>query len=107
MFELIDNASNWKKITCCECGISFYVPRIWKKERENDHAYFSCPNKHSQYYPQDSETEVLDRKLLAAQCAADEMEQCCINAEKRRAAQKGATTKLRNALRDKIVTYGK
>ena len=52
--------------TCASCGIGFYVPKSWQQKRREDHAQFWCPNGHSNFYPQETEAERLERELNRA-----------------------------------------
>ena len=36
--------------TCCDCGIPFFMPNYFKKEKLNSLGTFHCPNGHGQPY---------------------------------------------------------
>lgn len=50
---------------CSECGIYYYVPSQWRKNRREDHVGFYCPNGHNQYFPAESDAEKLRKELDA------------------------------------------
>lgn len=52
-----------KTLQCSCCGIVFSIPENLMTELRRTHASFYCPNGHSQYYPQDNETEKLRKEL--------------------------------------------
>lgn len=51
-------------ITCVntDCGISFAVPSWWAKGKRETHAYFYCPNGHSQHFTGETAEEKLRRE---------------------------------------------
>lgn len=57
--------------TCISCGVHFAVPIKYMEERKGDHKSFCCPNGHRQYYPQQTEGEILKRKLNSAKNRLD------------------------------------
>ena len=50
---------------CSECGITYFVPYHWRKQRREDHGTFYCPNGHGQHFPAASEAEKLRAELDA------------------------------------------
>jgi len=48
---------------CSECGMVYYVPVSWRKQRNKDHATFYCPNGHGQYIPAKSDADLLKEQL--------------------------------------------
>lgn len=51
------------KISCSVCGIEYHIPAHYCAKRQQDHKSFFCPNGHPQHFPQDSEADVLRRRL--------------------------------------------
>ena len=50
-------------VTCCECGIKFYIPDNLYHELKKCHNTFCCPNGHKIFYPNKTEEERLIEKL--------------------------------------------
>lgn len=44
---------------CCTCGIEFAYPTDWEHQRRKDHAWFYCPNGHTQHFTAKSDAELL------------------------------------------------
>jgi hypothetical protein len=94
---------------CIQCHMVFMVPKGFTRERMRDTRTFWCPNGHQMSYAK-SEADRLKDKLLAqeqatatAQKAADlehrrrrEAEDSLQHTERRLAAQKSVTTRLKN-----------
>jgi nucleosome binding factor SPN SPT16 subunit len=51
---------------CINCGIAFFFPEDFKRERLKDHRSFFCPNGHQQYFSGETEAEKLRKELSAA-----------------------------------------
>lgn len=53
-------------ITCYkpDCGISWAMPKIWDRDRRDDHKTFYCPNGHEQGYIAKSDAEKLRGEIL-------------------------------------------
>ena len=49
-------------ITCGQCGLRFFVPRIWDQGRRQDHRSFVCMNGHTLTYTGENEAEKLRRE---------------------------------------------
>lgn len=50
--------------TCCSCGIPFFMPNYFKKQKlANKGEMFYCPNGHGQYYSGKSEADKLKEQL--------------------------------------------
>jgi hypothetical protein len=49
---------------CSECGIAYALPKEFRAARRNDHKPFMCPNGHAQHYPQETEADKLNKRIL-------------------------------------------
>jgi hypothetical protein len=54
-----------------ECGVLFGVPADWKRQRQQDHKLFYCPNGHQQYYGAKTKEEQLRDQLAEANRSLD------------------------------------
>ena len=52
-----------ERVDCANCGLTFGVSAEFIRKRRDDHVGFWCPNGHSNYYPQQNETERLREQL--------------------------------------------
>lgn len=90
-----------KEIECCKCGICFYVPDNWYRNRQKTCDTFHCPNGHPQSFRVSSLDKMRqERDQLKQQVAQRDDEVRDANkraaAERRTAiAYKGQATKLR------------
>lgn len=97
--------TTFKTEICCSCGVAFAVTSDYQRRRIDDHAWFYCPNGHSQHYTGKSEAqqqreraEQAERRLANAQenvriARADE------TATRRKlSAAKGQLTKTKNRI---------
>jgi hypothetical protein len=50
-------------IECASCGMVYAAPKDWITHRRQDHKGFYCPNGHSQFFPQESDSERYKRRL--------------------------------------------
>jgi len=83
---------------CIACGVIFGITSAYRKERMNDHRNFSCPNGHSQHWPQESDAEKFKRLYNEAE---DRRAQTQAEADQLAAslsATKGVVTKQRRKL---------
>lgn len=60
----IDFGAHIESLTCGECGLVFWVPWQWLKEKRDAGGAFHCPNGHSRVF-KESETDRLRRELKA------------------------------------------
>lgn len=89
-------------VCCCKCGISFAVPAHIRAGWVNEGNNFYCPNGHQQSYSE-SEISRLKKKLALEIKSKEWAKQDASNAnaradksERRRIAQKGVATRLKN-----------
>ncbi len=87
-------------IACCQCKVSFGMDEATHLTLRRSSTNFYCPFGHQQHFPQ-GKTEA--EKLAAAQAQAKrevrwrhEAEEAARATERRLAAQKGVTTRLKN-----------
>lgn len=75
---------------CGECGISFAVPRDWRKQRCADHKTFYCPNGHARWFPTGTSDEEKAKKRAEdlAQELARANTRALREAESRKAAER-------------------
>jgi len=83
-------------ITCCECGMEFWVPQTWKDKRRQDHEHFYCPNGHSLVFKGLSESERLKRALAQTRAELDREINRRESANNRARTLKGHVTRLKN-----------
>ena len=86
--------------TCCYegCGITWAVTADFKRERQQDHASFFCPNGHVQYYPKKSKEEVLKQELSQCRIRHDRLRDKARRLEHSRRAYMGHVTRLKKAV---------
>lgn len=89
-------------ITCCKCGIEFWVPDHWHTKRKEDHEWFYCPNGHQQHFVGETEAERLRRERDRLQQRIAERDDEIKSLEGRRRAALGQVTKLRNRVRNGV-----
>ena len=53
-------------ITCGQCGLRFFVPRIWDQGRRQDHRSFVCMNGHTLTYTGQRQAQENARQASAA-----------------------------------------
>lgn len=46
-----------KKITCCNCGVLFWVEESHYNELKAKHTSFNCPNGHPQHFTAETDAE--------------------------------------------------
>lgn len=98
-----------EQLQCCaaQCGIVFWVPTEWARERRRDHVWFYCPNGHHQHWPQKSETEKLREQLAREKHNAEQTQarmrddlqrerRARTVAERQLSAARGQVTKIKN-----------
>lgn len=54
---------------CCQCGVQFGMPADHVRELRRSHAWFYCPNGHSQHYTAKSDSDLrkeAERKAASA-----------------------------------------
>ena len=54
---------NISRITCADCGVTFWLTDSHKSRLEDSHETFSCPNGHNNYYPGKNDAEKMQEKL--------------------------------------------
>lgn len=93
------------RITCCSCGMVFAVDSGWGSQRRNDHAWFYCPNGHSQHFTAKSAEErvraelEIERQSKQYWITRHNATEADLRSERHKvAAERGAKTKLRNKL---------
>lgn len=101
--------SQFEEQDCIECFMKFLVPKGFSARRQQDKRSFYCPNGHSMSY-RESEADRLKAQLLQQQQATRAAEERAAkeerwrreareearHLEKRLAAQRGVTTRLKN-----------
>lgn len=87
--------------SCCVCGVEFAMPDVLLRKRLANKGSFWCPNGHSLAFTESS-VQRLQRQLNAAQDATARAEARARDAENRRRAAVGQTTKLRNRISDGV-----
>jgi hypothetical protein len=50
------------EVVCCECGITFEVPKEWEEQKRRTHSGFYCPNGHSLAFKGENAEEKLRRE---------------------------------------------
>lgn len=55
---------NFTQMICGGCGIPFFVPEKWRKEKVDNKGSFSCPNGCSRVFVGETEAEKLRKQLL-------------------------------------------
>lgn len=83
------------EISCSKCGITFWVPEWWQKEKRENGTAFSCPNGDGRVY-KEPEVEKLKKRLVAQELATKEQRERADREERRRIAMAGQVTKVRN-----------
>lgn len=90
---------------CVNCGMTFAMPLDFQNRRRGDHAFFYCPNGHSQYYSGKSETEKLRDELTRERARLDQekaraesLRRSLVVRERQVAARKAVCTKLRKRI---------
>ncbi len=94
---------------CCHCGMLFGMTADFQRWRRKDHEWFYCPRGHKQYYDSKSDEEELRDQLALKQKVLDDARrritqatQRAATAERKRAAQKGQVTKLKNRIKNGV-----
>jgi hypothetical protein len=86
-------------INCANCTMTFAMPKRFETGRRNDHKSFYCPQGHGQSFSGESDAEKLRRERDSARQALarveDEKRQVIAAAERKIAAAKKETTKLK------------
>lgn len=85
-------------IQCAYCHMDFGVTPAFEKKRRDDHKTFYCPTGHSNFYPQNSETERLRASLDSAKAQLTHTRDQLQATEYQRRAQKAQNTKLRKRI---------
>lgn len=105
--------ATFEDCTCCVCGITFYVPDNWNRERRERHDSFYCPNGHSQHYPSKTDAEKL-REQLAREKHRNEQSEAMLRDQRDRArdetgrqrrftaAARGQVTKIKNRVKNGV-----
>ncbi len=98
--------------TCCRCGVVFGMESKHIQRLRNNHAFFYCPNGHSQYYTAESEAEKLRREIesknneLRAERNSNEYLRVSLSRqEKQTAVQKGQKTRIINRIKKGICPH--
>ena len=81
---------------CSTCGVAFGLAADYMAQRRDDHVGFHCPNKHPQYYPQETDAEKYKRELKQERDRATRLTAERDQLEASRRAWKGQATKARN-----------
>lgn len=91
--------------TCCRCGVTFGLGAEHYAELLKTRATFYCPNGHGQHYTGKTEAqkqreraELLERQLGYATAGREAWKDQAQVAERRRRAEKGHRTRLRNRI---------
>lgn len=95
---------NFETIACCNCGIPFGVPSMWKESRLEDKVSFFCPNGHRQSYTKSTAQKLRERleakeSELAKQKHRAEVEKVRTYEARR---QRDRTRKSHRKMRDRV-----
>jgi hypothetical protein len=71
------NRETYTEMMCGECGLVFYIPELWRKDRELTGKGFYCPNGHARIYKESLEVRL--RREIADKERALEWEKCRAN----------------------------
>lgn len=92
-------------LSCAACGIPFAVTTEFESSRREDHETFFCPSGHSNFYPQQSKTEQIQKQLDAERKRREWVERDLVAAqrdrdhnERRRRAAQGKATLLKKRI---------
>jgi len=80
------------EITCCNCGVSFWVTNKHDDELRRCHNTFYCPNGHANYYKGENDREKLikvERNLAGEKAYSNSL-------ARSNAALRGVITKMKN-----------
>lgn len=91
---------------CGECGIVFFVPDWWQKERRNDHKSWYCPNGHCRVFKAESEAEQLRKQLDQEKKRREWAETRRDEYERSNVALRGQVTKAKNEAKRVAVRVG-
>jgi hypothetical protein len=72
------------KEECCNCGITFALPKSYQDRLRENHGWFYCPAGHSQHYTGESEAQKARRLLEAEQRAAASLRENMVAAQRSR-----------------------
>lgn len=87
---------------CCECGITFAVPKQWLRTKKENHKSIYCPNGHGFHYPSESDTEKLERRLRFEKNRRQAAERESRHNANVARAQKAAKTRLKNRIKNGV-----
>src|SRR5713101_5543499 len=93
---------NYDDLTCGECGIRFFVPHNWLKQRRDEGGGYTCPNGHGRIF-RESATDIIRRERdgLKQEMArlveeAERERRWRHQSERRVSAARGQITRLKN-----------
>ncbi len=87
---------------CCVCGVWHAIPEIMFNHCYQEGGFWNCPNGHSIGFGEGSLKKQLEKEKKRRKWAEQDAERARINAEtseRRRIAQKGATTRLKKRIK--------
>jgi hypothetical protein len=71
------NREEYTELMCGQCGMLFYVPEVWRKDRQLTGKGFYCPNGHPRIYKESLEVQL--RREIAEKERALEWEKSRAN----------------------------
>jgi hypothetical protein len=108
----LQSTVTFETITCGACGIAFWVPDWFYRDRLKTHEEWYCPNGHSRVFLGETEEQRLKKKLEQAQKdmawwreGYAERSAAVVAERKAHAATKGKLTKTRNRLAAGVCPY--
>lgn len=105
--SVIELTNTYTMVVCADdrCDMTIVLDRGFVRKRKDDHRTFYCPNGHSNYWPQESDEEKLQKKVKnledRTRWQADQMQAARNDAaheRRRRAAAQGQLTKIKNRI---------
>lgn len=111
----LTEAVTFEREDCCNCGVTYFMPKELQERRRKDAQLFYCPNGHGQRYSK-SEADQLRAKLAQAEKdrqnaikqkewaeeSARQSRESMRTAERRLTAAKGQQTRLRNRIKNGV-----
>ena len=85
-------------IECCNCGMTFSMPKEFDDNRRNDHEWFYCPAGHGQHYTSRSKEEILREKVVSLERVVDCKKDKLRTLEYQKRHWKGEATKLKKRI---------
>lgn len=100
MSEFMETAAvRYISITCCSCGLKFFVPDYWHAERVSKQDKFYCPNNHGQNFCGEKEEDRLKRRLTSAENDLEGKCRIIGHLERSRSTLRGQITKLKKKIK--------